>query len=177
MRNLAIVPIDTASYDDLYEGNRVRIARLCSLLLADGHLAEDVCQEVFLKLHVAMDGSTQTVDWERWLTRVAVNACKDVRRSAWWRRVRSRRDDFDESTFASSGEGPERSARDRQIRSRVREALGGLPSRQRQVFVLRHIEGWSTEEVASALSMHTGTVKRHLFRAVARLRAVLGDLR
>jgi len=175
--NPAIVPSDTASYDDLYEGNRVRIARLCTLLLADGRLAEDVCQEVFLKLHVAMDGSTQTVDWDRWLTRVAVNACKDIRRSAWWRRVRSRREDFDESAFSASGEEPERSARNRQIRSRVRQALGQLPNRQRQVFVLRHIEGWSTEEVATALSMSTGTAKRHLFRAVARLRAVLGDLR
>jgi RNA polymerase sigma-70 factor (ECF subfamily) len=177
VRNAAIVPSDTASYEHLYEGNRVRIARLCSLLLADGRLAEDVCQEVFLKLHVAMDGSVQAVDWDRWLTRVAVNACKDVRRSAWWRRVRSRRGDFDEAAFAAASEEPEHSARNRQIRSRVQEALGQLPNRQRQVFVLRHIEGWSTQEVATALSMSTGTVKRHLFRAVARLRAALGDMR
>jgi RNA polymerase sigma-70 factor (ECF subfamily) len=45
-----------------------------------------------------------------------------------------------------------------------------LSARQREVFVLREIEGWSTEEVASTLGVSDGTVKRHLFRALLHLR-------
>jgi DNA-directed RNA polymerase specialized sigma24 family protein len=42
------------------------------------------------------------------------------------------------------------------------------------VFALRYVEGWSTEAVADALGLSTGSVKQHLFRAVHRLRAVIG---
>ena len=41
--------------------------------------------------------------------------------------------------------------------------------------MLRHVEGWSTQEVADALGVETGSVKRHLFRAVRRLRVSLGE--
>ena len=139
-----------------------------------------------------MDGKTTAVDVERITTDLRANLKSQYRAGlAMFRQAVDRcpedawLDDepenvfaeFDEAAFAAASEEPEHSARNRQIRSRVQEALGQLPNRQRQVFVLRHIEGWSTQEVATALSMSTGTVKRHLFRAVARLRAALGDMR
>ncbi len=53
----------------------------------------------------------------------------------------------------------------------------GLPDSQREVFVLRHIEERSTEEVAEVLGLSPGSVKRHLFRAIRGLRESLGDAR
>ena len=50
-----------------------------------------------------------------------------------------------------------------------------LAPRQREVFVLRHVEGWSTREVADAIGVETGSVKRHLFRAIRHLRTALGE--
>jgi RNA polymerase sigma factor (sigma-70 family) len=49
-----------------------------------------------------------------------------------------------------------------------------LPARQQEVFVLRHVEEWSTDEVARALEITPGSVKRHLFRAIRHLRVALG---
>ena len=62
-----------------------------------------------------------------------------------------------------------------QTRDRLWRAFQALPDRQHEVFVLRHVEQWSTSEVAEALGMSAGSVKRHLFRAIRHLRRVLGD--
>jgi RNA polymerase sigma factor (sigma-70 family) len=48
-----------------------------------------------------------------------------------------------------------------------------LSTRQQEVFVLRYVEGWSTEDVATTLGLSTGSIKRHLYRAVHHLRAAL----
>ncbi len=58
---------------------------------------------------------------------------------------------------------------------RIWHAFRKLSKRQQEVFALRRIEGLSTEEVAEMLGVATGSVKRHLFRAVRQLRYVLGD--
>jgi RNA polymerase sigma factor (sigma-70 family) len=63
----------------------------------------------------------------------------------------------------------------RETRERIWQAFRELPPRQQEVFALRYLEGWSTEAVANALGLSTGSVKQHLFRAVHRLRAVIGE--
>ncbi len=163
-----------ALYETLYADNEPRITRLCRLLLGDEHQGQDVSQEVFLKLHVALGSETRPMDWERWLTRVAVNACTDLRRGRWWQGWLGRRAAFEETDHASSQPGPEQRLLGRRQRLRLHEALRALSARQREVFVLRHYEGWSTQEVATELGLSTGTVKRHLFRAVGSLREALG---
>jgi RNA polymerase sigma-70 factor (ECF subfamily) len=158
--------------DQLYRGQRARIVRLCTMLLGDAAEAEEVSQEVFLKLHRAAAEADPATRWPAWLTTVAVNACRDKRRSRWFRWWRGSRE-LIESEFAGDGISPERAAIDGATRRQIWQALDRLPARQREVFVLRHIESWSTDEVAEALQLNAGTVKRHLFRAVHTLRGAL----
>jgi RNA polymerase sigma-70 factor (ECF subfamily) len=63
-----------------------------------------------------------------------------------------------------------------EVRDRIAQALGKLSERQRAVFVLRHYEDLSLEEIGDTLKLDTGTVKAHMFRAVAKLRTELRDL-
>lgn len=116
-------------------------------------------------------------DWDRWLTRVAVNACHDRRRAGWWRQFRWRTDSIDELELPDEAKGPDRAAIDAELRERLWGAFRTLPSRQREVFALRQVEQWSTDEVAEALQITTGSVKRHLFRAIRHLRTALGGER
>jgi RNA polymerase sigma-70 factor (ECF subfamily) len=113
-------------------------------------------------------------DWDRWLTRVAVNACRDRRRAGWWRRFRWRSDSIDELGLRAETLEPDQAAIDAQVRDRIWRAFRTLPARQQEVFVLRHMEEWSTDEVARALEITSGSVKRHLFRAIRHLRVALG---
>jgi RNA polymerase sigma factor (sigma-70 family) len=76
---------EQARYDELYRAHHARIVRLCRLLLKDAQEAEEAAQEVFLKLVQASKVQNPSSAWAAWLTRVAVNACRDRQRS-WWRR-------------------------------------------------------------------------------------------
>jgi RNA polymerase sigma-70 factor (ECF subfamily) len=161
-------------YEALYRQHFRRVARLCRLLLDDREEAEDVAQEVFLKLARRPPMPGQPADWGAWLTRITINACRDRRRSGWWKGRRLRREAIEEAEAADPEPTPERAALSREIRERLWMAFRALPRLQREVFVLRYLEEWSTQEVAQALALTPGSVKRHLFRAVRRLRTALG---
>src|SRR6266851_2219597 len=75
------------SQDTIVTAHYGRLRRLCRLMLGDPHEAEDVVQEVFLKAHKAERLCRAPMDWGAWLTRVAVNACRDRRRAGGWMRL------------------------------------------------------------------------------------------
>ncbi len=171
----AVEPI--RGLEALVSEHRDRLLRLCRMVLADGSDAEEVVQDVFLKAWGAARGSDPPVDWARWLTRVAVNACRDRTRTGWWKRFRRHTDPLEDVTLRALAPSPEDTAIGGEIRQRLWDAFHKLSERQREVFVLRYVEGWSTEEAAAALGLTTGTAKRHLFRAIRHLRDTLGDAR
>lgn len=76
--------------------------------------------------------------------------------------------------YPSPDRTPEEEAISKEERGRIWLSFRQLSPRQKEVFVLRHLEGWSTEEVAETLGLTAGSVKRHLFRAVHHLRKSLG---
>ena len=133
--------------------------------------AEDLCQEVFLRLHQG----ARRLDPERplrpWLYKTCVNCCLDeLRRRA--HRPRAGWEDTLELRPAATP-GPEQVAAERQFAEQVAACLWRLPPRQRAVFVLRHLGGMSTPEIAKALGCAPGTVKCHLSRALMSLRDML----
>jgi RNA polymerase sigma-70 factor, ECF subfamily len=162
------------SFDELYRAHYARITRLCRLLLHDSQEAEEAAQEVFLKLLRASNGFSRTIAWESWLTRVALNTCRDRQRSWWWRWRHAKPIERQILQLPSIEPTPEEITVSREQRERIWKFLRGLSARQREVFVLRYVEEWSGEEVAEFLGLTTGSVKRHLFRAVHHMRQALG---
>ena len=160
-------------YEELYAAHYARIVRLGRMLLANPDDAEEVGQEVFLKLFQACQTETRPMLWGPWLTRVAVNACRDRRRSGWWKLWRESSVELQEGSITSAEPSPEAQAVGRERRDRIWQSFRRLAARQQEVFVLRHVEGWSTEAVAQALGLSPGSVKRHLFRAIRHLRTAL----
>jgi RNA polymerase sigma-70 factor (ECF subfamily) len=163
------------TYDDLHRLHRDRVTRLCRVLLGDPDEAEDAVQDVFTKLHRTVTTDGRAIDWSPWLTRVAVNACRDRRRSGWWRWWRERGVVFDHGAFDRTVRTPEDELIGRETQRRIWTAMRRLPARQREVFALRQLDGLSTDEAAAALGIGAGSVKRHLFRAVHTLRRTLGE--
>jgi len=154
-----------------------RLQRLCRLLLGDPQEADDVVQDVFLKAHEAERLGQVPANWGAWLTRVAVNGCRDRRRAGGWMRFRLRGASLDEVPLVALTPAPSDVAIDEETRRRIWIAFRALPRRQQEVFALRHIEEQSTLAAAEALGLNPGSVKRHLFRAVRALRRSLGDAR
>ncbi len=154
-----------------------RLQRLCRLLLGDAQEADDVVQDVFLKAHEAERRGRVPASWGAWLTRVAVNGCRDRRRAGGWMRLRLRGVRLDEVPLVAVTPGPGDLAIGEDTRRRIWSAFRALPRRQQEVFALRHIEEQPTLAVAAALGLSPGSVKRHLFRAVRALRRSLEDAR
>jgi len=164
---------DPGEYDELYRTHHGRVLRLCRLLLSDPDEANDVTQEVFIKLFQAQQTEERSMAWPAWLTRVAVNACRDRRRSGWWKWWRERHTEYVETNYAGPAPTPEQAALSNEKRRAIWEALRELSDRQQEVFVLRQLEGWSTEDVAETLGLSVGSIKRHLYRAVHQMRKAL----
>jgi RNA polymerase sigma-70 factor (ECF subfamily) len=165
------------SQDTLVTAHYGRLRRLCRLLLGDAQEADDVVQDVFLKAHEAERLRRAPAEWGAWLTRVAVNACRDRRRAGGWMRLRFRSERLDDLPLAAEAPAPSDAAISADTRRRIWAAFRALPRRQQEVFALRYIEEQSTSDVAAALGLSAGSVKRHLFRAVRHLRRALGDTR
>ena len=160
--------------DTLYRAHRERVLRLSRLLLADAEEAADVVHDVFLRVELASRVAPPD-DWAAWITRVTVNTCRDRRRSGWWRWWRREGVELDADKTPGPAATPEHEVVRREEHARVWAALRRLSARQREVFVLRHIEGFATDDVAAILGIASGSVKRHLFRAVHALRRALGE--
>jgi RNA polymerase sigma-70 factor (ECF subfamily) len=159
-----------------------RIFLLCRRMLRDPEDADSATQDTFLKAWQALQlGKNQDLDDpNKWLTRIAVNTCLDRLRSKRWQFWRKRPNAEDEAAILQREPEGAPDAEDRlfatQIEGRLSVALARLSDRQRSVFTLRHYEDLSLAEIGEILGLDTGTVKAHLFRALAKLREELKDL-
>lgn len=163
-----------SGYEGLADAHYGRLRRLGELLLGDREEAEEVVQDVFMKAWVVANGAAAPNNWAAWLTRVTVNACHDRRRAGWWFRFRRYSDPVEALPLRVQEPSPIDLVLSEETRGRIWRAFRGLPARQREVFVLRYVEEESTATVAVMLGLSEGSVKRHLFRAIQRLRAALG---
>src|SRR5882672_5565505 len=162
-----------------------RVNALCRHMLQDPDEADSAAQDVFFKAYQAIlreDGGDGKVldDPGRWLSRIAVNTCLDRLRSKKWQIWRRRPAPEDEATILAMAASKSPGSEDRyfagQINGRLNAALERLSGRQRAVFTLRHYEEMSLEEIGQILGLDVGTVKAHMFRAIAKLRVELRDL-
>jgi RNA polymerase sigma-70 factor (ECF subfamily) len=159
-----------------------RVYALCQRFLQDRDEADSATQDVFLKAYQALkrDDPKELDDPARWVTRIAVNTCLDRLRSRKWQFWRKRPSSEDEQAILAMAASRAPEAEDyyfaSEIGTRLAVAIEKLSPRQRAVFTLRHFEELSLEEIGSLLGLDVGTVKAHMFRAVAKLRVELRDL-
>ncbi len=151
---------------------RERARRLAWRLVGgDEAAAEDVTQEAFVKAYQAFDRFRGEASLETWFYRILVRQAHNYRR---WRAVRTLWQRESEEEFPDPKSGVQG---DPGLRRRIARALDQLSRRQREAFVLVHLEGFTVQECADFLGKPSGTVKSHLHRALVKLRAELADLK
>ncbi len=133
--------------------------------------AEDLMQDVFIKVHAKLDSFRGEASIKSWIYRITVNTYLNKRRKKALLFMKLR-DDFD-NTLTDARSNTERDAESNSIREHVHKALELLSPKERSAFALRHYNEYSVKEVAQALEVAEGTVKSLLFRAVKKLRKQL----
>ena len=165
---------DAAAFAALVERYQDRIVRLVRGMVPESD-TEDVTQEAFLKAYRKLGAFDGRSSFYTWIYRIAANTAMD-----WRKKERHRRhvplpvSPEGEDATESLAEGPETSARRRELGEKIDAAVAALPEKYHEILVLREIEGLSYEEIAERLSMSKGTVESRLFRARERLRERLG---
>ena len=140
------------------------LLRLCILYLHDEELAKDAVQETFIKAYRNLDGFRAEASEKTWLTRIAVNTCKNVYRSGWFRHVdRSVTLDMIAEKFASANDED----------NALTEAIMRLPIKLREAALLCWLQGMTYEEAADALGISRQAVGSRLNRARRKLRFAL----
>jgi RNA polymerase sigma-70 factor (ECF subfamily) len=169
-------------FSSVVTAHRPHIFRFLLASTRDADLAETLTQECFLKAYRNWGSFRGDSSAMTWLMRIAINLQKDHwrnRRMQFWRKTRTNSVDLDEaSEWLPSGErSAEQQLLAREQVGSVWKAVEGLSERQRTVFLLRYVEEQGLSEIAQAIGLNEGTVKAHLSRALARVRAELGGWR
>ena len=161
-----------------------RALRMAEIATGNRDEALDIVQDAMFKL-VQNYGARSQQDWGPLFQRILQSKIKDwYRRSTVRNRLRvwfGRKDDADEhedeiGTWADNHTpGPEHRLQTEHTLAHLEQALGELPLRQQQVFLLRIWEGLDVAQTALAMGCSQGSVKTHYSRAVHRLRETLGE--
>ncbi len=142
------------------------VLRTCFVSLGDVRDAEDAMQETFLKAWRAMDKYEQRngASEKTWLMHIALNVCRDMRRSRWFRHIDMRRA-LDELPQGVTGVLPE----DQTLLLDIMQ----LPDKYKQPILLYYYQDMTLEETAQALGLSKSTVHNHLRKAEQLLRLTL----
>jgi len=170
---------DASAFQALVERHRAMVYRVAYQFAGNHHDAEDIAQEVFIKVYRSLDRFRQDAQLTSWMYRIVMNACIDHRRRS---RASMSAADGDEAEYRmlnapEETPGPEERAYAGEIGEVLQLEIGRLPKGQRIVFVMRHYQGMKLCEIADALGLAEGTVKRQLHAAVHRLREALAHAR
>ena len=155
-----------ATLERLIRENQVSLKRLCYLYLHDQAMAEDAVQETFLKVYRSLKDFRGEASEKTYLTRIAINTCKDMLRTGWFRHIDRR---------VTTEELPSRQEADPYHRE-VAAAVMNLPRKLREVILLYYYRGMTMEEIAETLEITQPAVSGRLKRAREKLKAELkGD--
>lgn len=140
------------------------LLRLCCMYLKDAVMAEDAVQETFIKAYKNLHAFRGESSEKTWLMRIAINVCKDMRRTAWFRNLRK---------MVSIENVQIPTEQEMSISSELVSEIMKLPSKYKEVVLLYYYEGMNQSEVAQILNVSITTVHRRLEKALELLKKQL----
>lgn len=154
-------------------------------MVRDRALAEDLAQETFVKAFHALQSYDPSYKFSSWILKIANNLTIDHLRRRKLDTVSidgsphaTTADDLERTRLSvqSSGESPAEFVENKELGSQIERAVGQLRPEYRTAVLLRHVEGYSYEEIAGIMEVPLGTVKTFLHRARHELRESLAEL-
>ena len=177
----AVLAGDQTAYRGLVEKYQSRVFSMVYGMVRNREDARDITQEAFVKAYRNLEGFRLESSFYTWLYRIAMNLSIDHARKRKRREVSG----FDESIASRDGDGgidaihheesPGKALERKQLLGRIMDAMQKLSDDQREVILLREVEGLSYKEIADVMDIPEGTVMSRLFYARKRLQKLLTD--
>jgi RNA polymerase sigma-70 factor (ECF subfamily) len=146
----------------------------CLRITGDPELAADAVQEALLKAWGRRAEFRGDADLDTWIHRIALNAAIDLmRRRKPQLQVQAHEDVVVNLAMARPAVSPESDYAHQSLGRDLANAMERLSASERQTFLLKHVEGWSLEDIADRHKTNVNNTKQTLFRAVRKLRVDL----
>ncbi len=166
-------------FQDIYDGFHEKIRRYLTRLIGESE-ADDVTQEVFLKINAALDSFRGDSSLSTWIYRIATNSAMDYRRKSSTSPQAQVVDGglngesaYEEEIALDSSASPDRQLIRKEMNDCIRGIVDGLPENYRTVLILSDLEEMKNNEISEILDISLETVKIRLHRARARLKKEL----
>jgi RNA polymerase sigma-70 factor (ECF subfamily) len=174
---------DGRAFEELVARYQVRLLNFVYRTIGDRDRAEDLVQEVFIRVYRHLGRFDQGKKFSTWIYTIASNLAKNELRNrsrsplVLFQAISAKFEDEDRPLqFEDEGSRPDDLFRKRHLREVVEAAVQQLPAHHREVFVLRELEGKSYEEIAEITGVNLGTVKSRLNRARGAFAEVVAPL-
>lgn len=161
---------DVDAFQQIIEQHSQRIYLIAYQIIGNSDDANDIAQEVFIRLYNSIDKFDRAYKFTTWLYRITVNLSIDYQR----KNIRHNNNPLDEIDEASimdkSPSDPSRCFEQKELKGIIQKITRELTINQRKVFVLRDLQGFSTDEIAGILKCNQSTVRVHLAKAREQVR-------
>jgi len=164
---------DTEAFRQLFEVNKRKVFAIAFRYAKNKEDAEDILQETFIKAYQALDKfhTNEGTSFTSWLYRISINTSIDLLRKK--NKMEDKffnPDNLDNLSSGDQGHDPEHSTGIQNMRDKISAVLNQLTARQRMIFILRHYQQLSTQEISEYMGCSQGSVKKQLFRAVTAIK-------
>ena len=156
---------DMAYFEEIYEKYATDVLRVSYFYLGDRQKAEDVCQDVFVRL-ITNAPVLQEGREKAWLLKVALNRCRDLWRGAWVKRVILGSPAFE---LIPAPDEIDKLADQKEIMGAIHQ----LPASFREVILLHYYQGYGITEIAEMMDLPEGTISSRLSRGRKKLESIL----
>ncbi|MCX7984241.1 MAG: sigma-70 family RNA polymerase sigma factor [Bacteroidetes bacterium] len=165
------------AFEALVRKYQKRVLNLAYLMIGDRDRAEDVTQDVFVKVYKKLHYYSKNTSFYSWLYRLTVNECIDELRKRKIRKVFSldflAEDGYERFYSENTSELPTTEIYNREQREVIQKALQMISKEHREVLLLREYENYGYNEIAETLGISVQAVKSRIFRARQELRVIL----
>ena len=162
---------DEGAFQELVDGYKNLVFALIARTVQDRSRAEDLAQDVFLRIHRGLPYFRGEARLSTWIYRIVANVCVQERGQQANAGATLSLDDTRAAVRTPAA--TDRQFSDLELKDRLEKAIAQLPAQQRFLVAAHYLQGVRYEDLAEALRMPLGTVKTHLFRAKQQLRRLL----
>jgi RNA polymerase sigma-70 factor (ECF subfamily) len=159
---------EVGAFEELVDRYKNLVFAMITRTLPDRSQAEDIAQDVFLRIHRGLPYFRGEARLSTWIYRIVVNVCMQDRG-----RATSAVSLDDANARVSAPAAADRHADDLELRDRLEKAIAQLPPQYRLLIAAHYLRGVQYEELAEAMNLPLGTVKTQLHRAKRQLRTLL----
>jgi len=162
---------NTSAFDEIVKRYQRKVYTLARRILGNHEDADDIAQEVFIKLFYSLNDFKGESSLFTWIYRITVNECKSFLRK---KKIKEFVQD-EVANLLKFGQTPDQELFEKEERNLIERAVEKLPTKQRMIFVMRFFEDLDYQEIAKILNKPIGTLKANYFHAVKKIQKFIKD--